>query len=168
MRNGRNEYWFSERYGWTNDKYGLSWQVIYVGTAPIPQKIMPVLMFVGEVCGKAENNFYASIYREMRKCMRDMVPGTSRVASPPSICLCFGIRSSTCRARRRCSHSESPWRCLPGGEIAARIECDLRLQRRAEGRRACEASRQPAEHGHDGDRALPAPHGTTHERPIPG
>jgi predicted 3-demethylubiquinone-9 3-methyltransferase (glyoxalase superfamily) len=47
-------YPFSERYGWTNDKYGLSWQVIYVGTAPIRQKITPVLMFVGKVCGKAQ------------------------------------------------------------------------------------------------------------------
>jgi predicted 3-demethylubiquinone-9 3-methyltransferase (glyoxalase superfamily) len=57
-------YPFSERYGWTEDRYGLSWQVIYVGGGEITQRITPVLMFVGKVCGKAEEaiNFYASVF----------------------------------------------------------------------------------------------------------
>jgi predicted 3-demethylubiquinone-9 3-methyltransferase (glyoxalase superfamily) len=56
-------YPFSERYGWTQDRYGLSWQVMFVGDRPVKQKITPTLMFVGDVCGKAEEaiNFYASI-----------------------------------------------------------------------------------------------------------
>jgi predicted 3-demethylubiquinone-9 3-methyltransferase (glyoxalase superfamily) len=57
-------YPFSERYGWTQDQYGLSWQVMFVGDGPVKQKITPTLMFVGDVCGKAEEaiNFYASIF----------------------------------------------------------------------------------------------------------
>ena len=47
-------YPFSERYGWLQDKYGLSWQIIHSGEAQVEQMIKPVIMFVGEVCGKAE------------------------------------------------------------------------------------------------------------------
>ena len=57
-------YPFSERYGWTQDKYGLSWQIMFMGDREIKQKITPTLMFVGSVCGKAEEaiNFYASVF----------------------------------------------------------------------------------------------------------
>ncbi|MES3006110.1 MAG: VOC family protein [Patescibacteria group bacterium] len=60
------QYPFSERYGWCNDKYGLSWQVMYVGESEVVQKITPVLMFVGDVCGKAEEaiGFYTSVFRD--------------------------------------------------------------------------------------------------------
>jgi predicted 3-demethylubiquinone-9 3-methyltransferase (glyoxalase superfamily) len=47
-------YPFSERYGWLQDKYGLSWQIIYSSGADVKQKITPAIMFVGDVCGKAE------------------------------------------------------------------------------------------------------------------
>ena len=47
-------YPFSERYGWLQDKYGLSWQVMFVGHQAINQKITPVLMFTGDQAGKAE------------------------------------------------------------------------------------------------------------------
>jgi len=62
------EYPFSEKYGWCNDRYGLSWQVIYAGGSEIKQKITPVLMFVGNVCGKAEEaiNFYASVFHNAK------------------------------------------------------------------------------------------------------
>jgi predicted 3-demethylubiquinone-9 3-methyltransferase (glyoxalase superfamily) len=58
-------YPFSELYGWTEDKYGLSWQIMYAGEQPIEQRITPTLMFVGQVCGKAEDaiNFYTSVFR---------------------------------------------------------------------------------------------------------
>lgn len=61
-----SEYPFSEKYGWTRDKYGLSWQVMYVGKRAIKQKITPVLMFVHENCGKAEEaiNFYVSVFKD--------------------------------------------------------------------------------------------------------
>lgn len=62
------EYPFSERYGWLNDRYGLSWQIIYVGESEIKQKITPTLMFVGNVCGKAEEamKFYTSVFHNSR------------------------------------------------------------------------------------------------------
>ena len=58
-------YPWSERYGWVLDKYGLSWQVMYAGGSPIGQKLTPVLMFVGAVCGKAEEalEFYVSVFQ---------------------------------------------------------------------------------------------------------
>jgi predicted 3-demethylubiquinone-9 3-methyltransferase (glyoxalase superfamily) len=58
------EYPFSKRYGWLADRYGLSWQVIHTGDGDIKQRITPVLMFVGPVCGKAEEaiNFYTSVF----------------------------------------------------------------------------------------------------------
>jgi predicted 3-demethylubiquinone-9 3-methyltransferase (glyoxalase superfamily) len=61
-------YPFSERYGWTQDRYGLSWQVMFVGDRPVKQKITPMLMFVGDVCGKAEEaiNVYTSIFQGAR------------------------------------------------------------------------------------------------------
>ncbi len=59
-----DSYPFSERYGWLEDRYGVSWQVIHAGRAPEGQKLVPVLMFVGDVSGKAEEaiNFYASVF----------------------------------------------------------------------------------------------------------
>ena len=57
-------YPFSERYGWLEDKYGVSWQVIYAGGSSIHQKFTPILMFVGNVCGKSEEaiEFYVSVF----------------------------------------------------------------------------------------------------------
>jgi len=62
------EYPFSEKYGWTQDRYGLSWQVMAMGDRNITQKITPTLMFVGDVSGRAEEaiKFYASVFRNAR------------------------------------------------------------------------------------------------------
>jgi predicted 3-demethylubiquinone-9 3-methyltransferase (glyoxalase superfamily) len=56
-------YPFNERYGWCADRYGVSWQLIFAG-AEGGQILTPVLMFVGDVCGRAEEavNFYASLF----------------------------------------------------------------------------------------------------------
>jgi predicted 3-demethylubiquinone-9 3-methyltransferase (glyoxalase superfamily) len=61
-------YPFSERYGWTQDRYGLSWQVIFTGGSAIQQKITPTLMFTGGVCGKAEEaiRHYASVFHNSK------------------------------------------------------------------------------------------------------
>src|SRR4051794_39777790 len=61
-----DKYPFSDKYGWVQDKYGLSWQLILSPAAL--QKIIPSLMFVGNVCGKAEEaiNFYASIFKNSK------------------------------------------------------------------------------------------------------
>jgi predicted 3-demethylubiquinone-9 3-methyltransferase (glyoxalase superfamily) len=61
-------YPFSEKYGWCNDKYGLSWQIIFVGEREMRQKITPVFTFVGNVAGKTEEavTFYASVFHDAR------------------------------------------------------------------------------------------------------
>lgn len=60
-----DEYPFSKHYGWIQDKYGLSWQLILLG----PEKdkrpaIVPSLLFVGAVVGRAEEafHFYSSVF----------------------------------------------------------------------------------------------------------
>jgi len=62
------EYPFSERYGWIQDRYGLSWQVMFAGGREIKQKITPMLLFVGNQCGKAEEaiNFYATVFHNAK------------------------------------------------------------------------------------------------------
>jgi len=62
------EYPFSERYGWTQDRYGLSWQVMFMGDRKVEQRITPTLMFVGEQCGRAEEaiNFYSSVFHDAK------------------------------------------------------------------------------------------------------
>lgn len=63
------EYPFSERYGWIQDRYGLSWQLILTDPAGDPRPpIMPSLLFVGENYGKAEEaiNFYLSVFGNSR------------------------------------------------------------------------------------------------------
>jgi predicted 3-demethylubiquinone-9 3-methyltransferase (glyoxalase superfamily) len=61
-------YPFSERYGWLEDRYGLSWQILYNGGRKPDQRITPTLMFVGDTCGKAEEaiRFYASVFRNSK------------------------------------------------------------------------------------------------------
>lgn len=56
-----DSYPFAERYGWLNDKYGVSWQIIL---APSEETITPALLFVGEQFGNAEEamTFYASLF----------------------------------------------------------------------------------------------------------
>jgi predicted 3-demethylubiquinone-9 3-methyltransferase (glyoxalase superfamily) len=63
-----DSYPFSERYGWTEDRYGLSWQVMYVGDDEIQQRITPMLLFVGEAAGRAEEavNFYTKVFRNSK------------------------------------------------------------------------------------------------------
>ncbi len=72
-------YPFSKKYGWLIDRYGLSWQIMYVGDAKINQKITPSLMFVGEQCGKAEEAaaFYTSVFensaiRNINRCKEEV------------------------------------------------------------------------------------------------
>jgi predicted 3-demethylubiquinone-9 3-methyltransferase (glyoxalase superfamily) len=59
-----DSYPFSDRYGWTTDRYGLSWQVMHDTRGEIDQAIVPTLMFVGDVCGKAEEaaQHYTSVF----------------------------------------------------------------------------------------------------------
>ena len=65
-----DKYPFSERYGWVQDKYGLTWQLIL--TNPAGEKrpvIIPALLFVGDVCGKAEAaaDYYISVFKDAQR-----------------------------------------------------------------------------------------------------
>lgn len=59
------EYPFSKKYGWIEDKYGLSWQIILMDQPP-EHKLVPTMMFVGDSTGKAEDaiNFYVSVFKD--------------------------------------------------------------------------------------------------------
>lgn len=59
-------YPFSERYGWIQDKYGFSWQVIFAHDVKPGKRMTPVYMFVKDVCGKAEEaiDLYASVFKD--------------------------------------------------------------------------------------------------------
>jgi predicted 3-demethylubiquinone-9 3-methyltransferase (glyoxalase superfamily) len=63
-----DSYPFSERYGWTEDRYGLSWQIMHAGGRESGPPITPTLMFVGDVCGKAEEaiGFYTSVFPDSK------------------------------------------------------------------------------------------------------
>lgn len=58
-------YPFSKRYGWIQDKYGVSWQLMLNEPAGEPRpSVMPSLMFTGDKAGKAEEaiSFYLSAF----------------------------------------------------------------------------------------------------------
>jgi predicted 3-demethylubiquinone-9 3-methyltransferase (glyoxalase superfamily) len=64
------EYPFSKRYGWIQDKYGLSWQLLLSGPEGESRPfITPSLMFTGAVSGKAEEakNYYISVFKNSRE-----------------------------------------------------------------------------------------------------
>jgi predicted 3-demethylubiquinone-9 3-methyltransferase (glyoxalase superfamily) len=62
------DYPFSERYGWIQDRYGLSWQVMFMGDRKVKQRITPTLLFVGNQYGRAEEaiNFYSSVFHDAK------------------------------------------------------------------------------------------------------
>lgn len=65
-----DKYPFSQRYGWIEDKYGVSWQLILTNPEGDPRPpIVPSLLFVGDVCGQAEAaiNFYVSVFNNSKQ-----------------------------------------------------------------------------------------------------
>jgi predicted 3-demethylubiquinone-9 3-methyltransferase (glyoxalase superfamily) len=64
-----DKYPFSERFGWVQDKYGLSWQLILSDPEGEERPfIVPSLMFVGDVAGRAEEaiRFYLSVFKNSK------------------------------------------------------------------------------------------------------
>ncbi len=59
------KYPWSDKYGWVNDKYGVSWQVALGTVADVGQKITPCLAFTGKQFGRADEalNFYSSVFK---------------------------------------------------------------------------------------------------------
>lgn len=65
-----DKYPFSERYGWVQDKYGVSWQLIL--TKPEGEErplIVPSMLFTGDRSGKAEeaSDFYLSVFKNSKR-----------------------------------------------------------------------------------------------------
>ncbi len=64
------EYPFSKHYGWIQDKYGVSWQLILSDPDGEPRPdIIPSMLFVGDVNGKAEEatDHYLSVFNHTQR-----------------------------------------------------------------------------------------------------
>ncbi len=59
-----NKYDWNERYGWIQDKYGVSWQISLASKDLEIPKIIPSFLFVGDQKGRAEEaiHYYLSIF----------------------------------------------------------------------------------------------------------
>ncbi len=57
-----DKYPFSERYGWCQDRFGVSWQVILSDS---PQPIIPSFLFTGDIFGRVEEalDYWTSVFR---------------------------------------------------------------------------------------------------------
>ena len=59
------EYEWSPHYAWLDDRFGTSWQISYGGDqAPAELTVTPVILFTGEVLGRAEEaiNFWTGVF----------------------------------------------------------------------------------------------------------
>lgn len=64
------EYPFSKRYGWVEDKYGVSWQLILTNPEGEPRPtVVPSLLFTQDKCGKAKEAIdeYLSVFKDSQK-----------------------------------------------------------------------------------------------------
>jgi len=63
-----DKYPWGEKYGWINDKYGISWQFSLGKLSDVGQKITPCLLFTGKQYGRAEEalNHYSSIFKNSK------------------------------------------------------------------------------------------------------
>jgi predicted 3-demethylubiquinone-9 3-methyltransferase (glyoxalase superfamily) len=59
-----DRYPWSEKYGWVEDKYGVSWQLSLANPGDADADIFPALMFTGDQNGNAEKaiHFYTSLF----------------------------------------------------------------------------------------------------------
>lgn len=70
-------YPFSERYGWIQDKFGVSWQLILTKPEGEPRPfIIPSLMFTGDRTGEAGDamDFYVSVFKNSQRGMSAPYP----------------------------------------------------------------------------------------------
>ena len=61
-------YPWSGRYGWGSDRFGVSWQVMLGKREDYEQRIVPCLMFAGDLISKADEavNFYTSLFKNAK------------------------------------------------------------------------------------------------------
>lgn len=59
-----DQYPWSQKYGWLQDRFGLSWQLSFGKLQDVGQKFSPTLMFTGDQHGRAEEavHFYTSVF----------------------------------------------------------------------------------------------------------
>lgn len=59
-----DKYEWSEKYGWLQDRFGISWQISFGKLEEVGQKFTPTLMFTQDQAGKAEHaiKFYTSVF----------------------------------------------------------------------------------------------------------
>jgi predicted 3-demethylubiquinone-9 3-methyltransferase (glyoxalase superfamily) len=65
-----DRYPFSQRYGWVQDRYGVSWQLILTDPEGEPRPtIVPSLLFTGNVAGRAEeaSDFWMSVFPDSKR-----------------------------------------------------------------------------------------------------
>ena len=71
------EYPFSKHYGWIQDKYGLTWQLMLTNPAGEERPFtIPSLMFTGDITGKADEaiDFYVSTFENSERGMSAPYP----------------------------------------------------------------------------------------------
>jgi len=61
-----DKYPWSEKYGWVQDKFGVSWQLSAGKLEAVGQKFTPTFMFTQQYAGKAEQaiQFYTSVFKD--------------------------------------------------------------------------------------------------------
>ena len=63
-----NEYPWSKRYGWLQDKFGMTWQLMLNEDAGAKQSLVPSFLFTGDKFGRAEEaiKFYSSLFENSK------------------------------------------------------------------------------------------------------
>lgn len=61
-----DKYPWATKYGWLQDKYGLTWQLSYTQNAVQPESLAPLLMFTQHLAGKTKEalEYYTSVFKE--------------------------------------------------------------------------------------------------------
>ena len=60
-----DKYFWSDKYGWVQDRFGVSWQIALGNLEDTGQKIVPFLMFVGDQHGRGQEalDFYTGLFQ---------------------------------------------------------------------------------------------------------
>lgn len=83
-----DKYPFSPKYGWVQDKYGFSWQLILTDPTGEPRpNIIPSLMFVTDTCEQAEEatDDYISVFKNSKRGMIARYPAGMEPSKEGSI-----------------------------------------------------------------------------------
>ncbi len=71
-----DKYPWAERYGWLQDKFGMTWQIMLSNTSITDLKIIPSFLFTRQQFGRAEEaiNFYTDVFNNSAKDMLAYYP----------------------------------------------------------------------------------------------